>query len=168
MLAQATYNTNTQPQHIVAEPDIAVGGGNVDVLWEDMQNAAAGGSGVTKLQRAAGTAAGGTLGAPATVDTVPEPGFFRAPELLPLIGAGGGRTELAYETGASKIVFQDLTAGGGPQTVTTEGGFDLRGRVDSDRCARARLRAVLRRRQRSSRVLGDRPGRRRPRPAGAP
>jgi PKD repeat protein len=132
VLAQATYNTATQPTHIVVEPDIAVSGGTVNVVWEDRQDAPLGATtAVTKLVRAAGSTAAGTIGAATTVDTVADPSFFRAPELSPLIGSGGGRVIIAYEGLGTKILYQDLARDGGARTLTADGGFNLRAGVDS-------------------------------------
>ena len=132
VLAQATYNSANQPDHLVIEPDIALSDGAVHVIWEEQQNVPAGAvNAVTKLQRATGSLAAGTIGAPVTVDTVVEPTFFRAPELTPVIGAGGGRVELAWNRRFAEFVSEDLTAGGAPQTVTKDSGFNLHGRVDS-------------------------------------
>jgi PKD domain len=130
VIAQASFNESTEPEHTVAAPTIALNGTDIHVAWEDLQDAPLGnGMGVTKVQRASGT--GGPFSAPATVDTIPDPSFFRAADVGPVIAAGGGHVDVAYTTPAGRVAYQDVAAAGPIQTVTPDGGgFNLHAGVD--------------------------------------
>jgi hypothetical protein len=132
VLGQASFDSSTQPDHFVAEPSIALNGGDVHVAWEDLQDAATGiGGGVTKLERAVGRLATATFGDPVTVDTVSDPTFFRAPDVGPVVAAGGGHVDVVYTTPTGRIAYQDVSTPSQIQTVTADqGGFGLQAAVD--------------------------------------
>ena len=131
VLAQASFDESTQPDHEVELPTIALNGSDVDVAWEDLQDSGSfNGTSVTTVQRASGSTAG-PLTAPVTVDTVSQPNSSRAEDVGPVIAAGGGHVDVVYTTPAGRVAYQDIVAGGAIQTVTPDGGgFNLHATVD--------------------------------------
>jgi hypothetical protein len=132
VIARASFDESTQPDHVVAEPTIVLSGDAINVAWEDMQDAAAANDpGLTKLQRAVGRIDTATIGDPVTVDTITDPTFFRAPDVGPVVVAGAGHVDVVYTTPAGRIAYQDVSAANPIQTVTPDrGGFNTQAAID--------------------------------------
>jgi PKD domain len=132
VIARASFDESTQPEHVVAEPTIALSGASINVAWEDMQDAAATNEpGVTKLERAVGRIDTAMIGDPVTVDTVTDPTFFRGPDIGPVVAAGGGHVDVVYTTPTGRIAYQDVSGTNPIQTVTPDGGgFNTQAAID--------------------------------------
>ena len=134
VLDTASFDRNTQPDHRLGEPTIAVGG-SIHVAWEDL--AASGRNDVdsiTTVRRAARPVSGGSFGAPVPVDTI-RVRDSRADLANPAVVAAPGHVELAWIRERQQQAAVQSVAGGGDtvRTVPTAGlPFNLRAGVDRD------------------------------------
>ncbi len=116
-LDHASYDSSNQPASTVTGARIAVDGGTIHVIWEDLEDARGGNPNAFTFVRRATAAVGGSFSAPILLDTFPT-NFFRAQDATPLIVAGAGRVDAAWARGEQgQLVYQELSSGGGPQTI---------------------------------------------------
>ena len=121
-LDTASFNENTQPNHEVQQPTIAVAaGGTVFVAWEDLADSATDNpGGVTTIRRATLAPGAAAFGAPTPVDATTDPSFFRAEDESPRLAAGGGRVVLAWVRATqSQVAYQDLVSASPIRTISS-------------------------------------------------
>jgi hypothetical protein len=132
VIDSAKYTFMQQPKHEVDDASIAVGGGAVQIVWEDVADApTVTQTGVTTVKRASVPVAGSAFGAPIPVDAV-HASSFSANESSPRVFSGDGEVAVAWSRGLNNQVAAQAVAANAPiQTVETPGfPFNVHGGID--------------------------------------